>query len=362
MDSDRRTPRQRELEILGSFPDARRWDGDYERGVLLSDRIEAYVREYRLIDPFDRAKLKPAAYELSVGETFTINGETRRLDPTGIESIVIPPFGVVIVQTLERLNMPNSLIARWNIRVTWAYQGLLWVGGAQVDPGFCGFLFCPLYNLSDQDVILHYGEPIAQIDFVTTTAPIRAKSKEYGRPADRHRLLIDDYNPHLKSALIELATKRLKSAEEKVQRNEVRFDSATAVTFGTLAILFAAIVLLFEKNQLPPLDPFLFWTSIVSAACAVAALLLIWAFFKSEPVKLVDLAASNKKWLFVLLAFGIVLGVVGLPYEFGRIASQSIQNQLSQATSQLQSDDKRIRTLSCQVAALAKKHSISTCR
>ena len=48
--------------------------------------------------------------------------------------------------------MPRFLIGRWNIRVTVAYKGLLWVGGPQVDPGWVGHLFCPIYNLSDQEV------------------------------------------------------------------------------------------------------------------------------------------------------------------------------------------------------------------
>ena len=373
--NDRRTRHQREIEILESFPPARRWDGDYERGVLLSDSIEDCVARYGLIDPFDPSKLKPAAYELSVGEEFTINGETKRLDPARTESIVIPPFGVVIVQTLERLNMPNFLIARWNIRVHWAYHGLLWVGGAQVDPGFCGFLFCPLYNLSDQVVTLGYGEPIAQIDFVTTTTPIPRVSKQYPRPAERHRLLIEDYNPQLKSALVKLATDRLDSVEKDVEtvksetrtnlkRNEDRIDSATAITFGTLAILFAAIVLLFERNQgqVPALDPYLFWTSLVAVLCSVWAFLLVLNLFWTEPPALAMRFAGAKKWLTTIAAIAIALALVVFPYAVWQIESNSVRGDLSRAQADASSAAAQVQLLKCQVKALAAKRNISSCR
>lgn len=82
---------------------------------------------------------------------------------------VIPSYQVAIVQIRETLNLPKFLIGRWNIRVKRAYEGLLWVGGAQVDPGFRGHLCCPIYNLSNKEVRLEFGDTLAMIDFVVTT-------------------------------------------------------------------------------------------------------------------------------------------------------------------------------------------------
>src|SRR6266403_2283197 len=115
-------------------------------GVLLSDEIEHYVRTFKMIDPFDGQRLKPAGYELTIGDEYVLGGDKKTLGTDG--QIRIPSFNVVVIKTAETINLPRFLIARWNIRVLWAYEGLLWVGGPQVDPGWVGHLFCPLYNLS----------------------------------------------------------------------------------------------------------------------------------------------------------------------------------------------------------------------
>ena len=88
------------------------------------------------------------------------------------------------------------MIARWNIRVRHAYAGLLWVGGPQVDPGYAGYLFCPIYNLSDKPVTLYKGEPLALMDF-SRTLPFDPKKSEgdlvrYKFPPTR--VLLEDFN------------------------------------------------------------------------------------------------------------------------------------------------------------------------
>jgi hypothetical protein len=69
-------------------------------GVLLSDEIELYVQNCNLIDPFDRANLKPAAYELTVGDEYFISGEFLTLESAGKENskIIIPPFEVAVLK------------------------------------------------------------------------------------------------------------------------------------------------------------------------------------------------------------------------------------------------------------------------
>ena len=88
---------------------------------LLSDQIRDYVVSGRMIEPFNPNKLKPAGYELSVGSLYSIGGKSHSLsDQLRRMRCAIKPFEVVIVQTLERLNLPIFLIARWNVRVKWA--------------------------------------------------------------------------------------------------------------------------------------------------------------------------------------------------------------------------------------------------
>jgi deoxycytidine triphosphate deaminase len=104
-------------------------------GVLLSDEIKYYAEKFDMIQPFDEIRLlKAAGYELTVGNEYVLEGERKELIKDG--EIRIPSFSVVVIKTAETINLPRFLIARWNIRVRWAYEGLLWVGGPQVDPGW----------------------------------------------------------------------------------------------------------------------------------------------------------------------------------------------------------------------------------
>src|SRR5580704_5084418 len=184
------TRKEKELERLMKYPCPNRDSREHPpAGVLLSDEIKHYVHSFKMIDPFAEESLKPAGYELSIGDEYVLGGETKNLNPDG--EITIPPFNVVVIKTTETINLPRFLIARWNVRVKWAYKGLLWVGGPQVDPGWVGHLFCPLYNLSDKNVVLRAGDRIALMDFVTTTPFNVGKSIEYVRPPKR--VLLQEY-------------------------------------------------------------------------------------------------------------------------------------------------------------------------
>lgn len=82
-------------------------------GILLSDEIEYYFKQFKLIDPLDPKNLKPAAYELTVGDEYSIGGKTGKLsDEAGKNEIRIPPFKVAVIKTREKVNLPRFLIAR----------------------------------------------------------------------------------------------------------------------------------------------------------------------------------------------------------------------------------------------------------
>jgi deoxycytidine triphosphate deaminase len=240
-------------------------------GVLLSDEIERCVHSFKMIDPFDKKNLKPAGYELTVGDEFVLGGERKELSKDG--EIRIPPFNVVVIKTGETINLPRFLIARWNVRVKWAYEGLLWVGGPQVDPGWVGHLFCPLYNLSNKEVILRYEDPIALMDFVTTTPFNHGKSVEYSRPPKR--VLLEEYRAaDLKSALYTEAKQRIDEIEEqtenRIDRLEKRIEFFIGSALVIITILFAALAVLFTygKDTTVPV-----W-SLVNYTISILALLV----------------------------------------------------------------------------------------
>jgi deoxycytidine triphosphate deaminase len=254
-------------------------------GVLLSDEIEHYVGSFKMIDPFTRVNLKSAGYELTVGDEFVLGGKKEELKKDG--EIRIPPFNVVVIKTGETINLPRFLIARWNVRVRWAYEGLVWVGGPQVDPGWIGHLFCPLYNLSDKDVVLRYGDPIALMDFVTTTPFNPGKSIEYLRPPKR--VLLEEYRAaELRSALYSTlyieAKRHIKEIERetgnKIDRLEKRMEFFVGTALVIITVLFAVLGVFttYGKDVLLPV-----WPNIGVVFSIVALALAFIAFRRSKP-------------------------------------------------------------------------------
>ncbi|HXE92014.1 MAG TPA: hypothetical protein VNK82_13740 [Terriglobales bacterium] len=268
--SDRREKLEAQLRALvAKRPDQDTFPGT---GVLLNDAIEHYVKEFDLITPFDREKLlKPACYKLTIGDEFAINGQIHRISQAGESEIRIRPFGVAIIKTREVINLPTFLIGRWNIQVSKAYDGLLWLGGPQVDAGWVGHLFCPIYNLSDREVVLHHGDPIAVIDFAKTTEFHPEKSQRYLRkPGDLpDRILIEDYRPdRLKSALAEQSVSVF---IDRINMMQSRIDTFISITFGVIALLFAAVTLLAGKPGFAWWDPSVFWICTIALGLSLAA-------------------------------------------------------------------------------------------
>ncbi|SRR6266404_1192259 len=289
----RQKERDRLIALHGKSP---RNDKDFPfTGVLLSDAIKYCVDKFDLIRPFDEQNLKPANYKLTIGNQYAIEGKLYQLsDRSGEDELRIDPFQVAVIKTRETINMPSFLIARWNIRVQLAYQGLLWVGGPQVDAGYVGHLFCPIYNLSDKDVVLHYGDSIAVIDFIRTSTYHEGESKLY-EPIPPERILFEDYAPtELNSALYAVATKRVGRVEQRLEATEKsvkeslasfhdieekrfaaiqnRIDNFILIVFTVLAVLFAAVTIFVARaDQVSAWNPAVFLMGLTAVFISAAA-------------------------------------------------------------------------------------------
>ena len=298
------TKRQRdEGQRLSEFKDLKNDPHPRKTGVLLSDEIEFYACNYKMIKPFIRKNIKPAAYELTVGDEVMVEGEFVMLgDGAKDGTLRIPPFDVAVIKTGETLNLPRFIIGRWNIRTRWAYKGLIWAGGPQVDPGYVGHLFCPIYNLSAKPFYIRKGEPFAVFDFVKTTDfnPNRKHNEEelYNRPP--RRLVIEDFEiDDFRSGPFET-----KNDLDKVSR---KIDVFTALIFVVLAILMTAVALPYFSS--PPKVPFKFlslekWALVISIAALLMSILggrgYLWRKLREWK--------NTRPWLFG----GIVISVAGI--------------------------------------------------
>lgn len=145
---------------------------DKDVGLLLSDKIKWFVdRGFLIASGFEEHNLKPASYELTLGQRYYQDGKFFDLDPNNPcrRSLTIPANSIVAVSINEKIRLPHYIYARFNLRVEYIYRGLLLGTGPQVDPGFDAYLSCPLHNLTNHDITIKYGESFACIDFGTTT-------------------------------------------------------------------------------------------------------------------------------------------------------------------------------------------------
>ncbi len=216
-------------------------------GVLLKPDLENLCdvnkRILPLIDPFVSDNLQAASYKLSLGNQYRLGDGVKYLDDNH-KVLTIAPHGIAIVTTYEWLNVPAFLIARWNLKVRMVYRGLVWVGSLQVDPGYQGFLFCPIYNLSSVEQQLVYKETLFTIDFVTTK-PVSKKTLDLWSSQDSGEKFST-------FTFTRLDKQRIKSApEEAFKRFETIIEQSASsmqnfqrIIWTVLAIIMSAIAII----------------------------------------------------------------------------------------------------------------------
>jgi deoxycytidine triphosphate deaminase len=226
--------------------DAQRHPDAYRGAVLLSDQMEFYIKHLeppllarpdgaRLTDDDLAGCLDTASYKLRLGDEAHVGGVPVRVSHR--QPLVLPPHQVAVVKTFETVNVPRFLVARWNLRVKWVYEGLLWVGGPQVDPGWTGALYCPIYNLAERTVVVPYMEPVFTMDFTRTT-PVHNEQATYGyrvkphTPARQKNLQGHDVN-RLRSAPFE-ELRRLATLDNRI-------NAFIPLMFVVLSVIIAAI-------------------------------------------------------------------------------------------------------------------------
>ncbi len=285
---------------------------NYEGAVLLCDKIKYYCNQNKLIDPFEEDLLKPASYHLRLGSKCRVNGEDKELSDEK-PTLEIPPHGMAVVSTYEKVNIPPFLIARWNLKVKKVYKGLLWVGGAQVDPGYHGYLSAPLYNLSTRPVYLRYKEPLFTIDFVKTTFFDESKGCKVWKP-DRPVDSPDSFkyldSPPLKSGVKEDIDKM----EKSLNHFQSRIDIFQTITFTVLGIIIAALSFIgtskFGGLNVPNPTRWQIFTWItVLIAIVVLAGFLVFAGIKTLNVKV---NINNDKVFKIVIVIWLILLTIKL--------------------------------------------------
>ncbi len=157
------------------------------RTVILSDRtIKEEIAAGRIIiDPFDPSDIQPSSVDLHVDGFFRVfrNDTTPFIDPkepqedlTELVEVSLPtafilhPGEFVLGSTLERVAIPNDLVARLEGKSSLGRLGLLIHSTAGfVDAGWDGHLTLELSNVANLPIAIYPGMKIGQISFLRMT-------------------------------------------------------------------------------------------------------------------------------------------------------------------------------------------------
>ena len=158
--------------------------------MVLSDRgIKAEIEAGRLVfDPYDEGLVQPSSVDVRVDRSFRVFNNTRypfidvrkpMEELTSLvkveddEPFVLHPGEFVLGQTLERVSLPDDLVARLEGKSSLGRLGLVIHSTAGfVDPGFEGNLTLELSNLANLPITIYHGMPIGQISFMRLDGPV----------------------------------------------------------------------------------------------------------------------------------------------------------------------------------------------
>jgi dCTP deaminase len=158
--------------------------------VVLSDRtIRAEIEAERIvIDPYDPDMVQPSSVDVRVDNRFRVfhnarypyidvrqpmEGLTELVETQADEPFILHPGEFVLGQTLERVTLPEDLVARLEGKSSLGRLGLLIHSTAGfVDSGFSGNLTLELSNVANLPITIYHGMPIGQISFMRMDGPV----------------------------------------------------------------------------------------------------------------------------------------------------------------------------------------------
>src|SRR5260221_2565883 len=156
--------------------------------MVLSDRsIRSLLEEGRIgIDPYDPALLQPSSVDVRVDRFFRVfrnslypyidvkqeqEGLTEMVEIDG-EPFILHPGEFVLGSTLERVRLPDNLVARLEGKSSLGRLGLLIHSTAGfIDPGWDGHVTLELSTVANLPITIYHGVKIGQLSFAQLSEP-----------------------------------------------------------------------------------------------------------------------------------------------------------------------------------------------
>jgi dCTP deaminase len=166
--------------------------------MVLSDRtIRRLLEEGRIaIEPYGEDLLQPSSVDVRVDRLFRVfhnarypyidvkrpmDDLTELVEVSEEEPFILHPGEFVLGSTLERVTLPDDLVARLEGKSSLGRLGLLIHSTAGfIDPGWDGHVTLELSNVANLPITIYYGMKIGQLSFVQLSEPAE---RPYGSEA-----------------------------------------------------------------------------------------------------------------------------------------------------------------------------------
>ncbi len=170
--------------------------------MVLSDRtIRRLLEDGRIgIAPFDPGLVQPSSVDVRVDRLFRVfrnsrypyidvkepmDDLTELVEVDGDGPFILHPGEFVLGSTLERISLPDDLVARLEGKSSLGRLGLLIHSTAGfVNAGFSGKLTLELSNVANLPITIYEGMPIGQVSFMRMDAPVESP---YGSAVTRSK-------------------------------------------------------------------------------------------------------------------------------------------------------------------------------
>jgi dCTP deaminase len=157
--------------------------------MVLSDRtIRRLLAEGRIgIDPFEDTLVQPSSVDVRVDRYFRVfrnarypyidvkqpmDDLTELVEIADEEPFILHPGEFVLGSTLERVTLPDDLVARLEGKSSLGRLGLLIHSTAGfIDPGWDGHVTLELSNVANLPITIYFGMKIGQLSFVQMSEP-----------------------------------------------------------------------------------------------------------------------------------------------------------------------------------------------
>jgi dCTP deaminase len=157
--------------------------------MVLSDRtIRQLLDEGRIgIEPYEEELLQPSSVDVRVDRLFRVFRNSRYpfidvkremedltelVEVDSDEAFILHPGEFVLGSTLERITLPDDLVARLEGKSSLGRLGLLIHSTAGfIDPGWDGHVTLELSNVANLPITIYHGMKIGQLSFVQLSEP-----------------------------------------------------------------------------------------------------------------------------------------------------------------------------------------------